>query len=366
MKSLFYEEMMDNTTDSIAYLSLDGRYLDVSQKKASNCGFKDRRDMIGKFDKDFFLVPEEAEIAWRQHVYVITTGNSIEDCTSQRTLDGKTLQYSVSRSPIKDSNGKIIGSHVTARDISDRVEQERKNNAMSQQVLDMVKIVSHDLSSPLTTISALAKQSMRGHFGKEGSRVSLELDQLAVNSFTEIYKRSLTLRGAVSDYLHSFSNLTEGQELEKELVDVRELLDEVVEELEDEIRQNNSTIDSSLGEIPYGVVVVRVNRIQLKITYRNLIKNALKHGGENCTISFGYEGWGEGFTLNVFNDGPPVPKEEIQSLFEPFVQGKSVPKGDGLGIGLHIIRNMIRSNGGEMWYETTWSNHPNFKFTVLK
>jgi PAS domain S-box-containing protein len=365
MKGLMLIAYLQTTSDSVVFADLEGVYIEVSQKKADNWG-RTREKMRGLTDFKLMSI-EEAVQARKDSLQVINTGQPIVNCRRKAIRNGETVWYSLSEQPWLDyETDKIIGTISTTRDITEQVLQEEKSLAIFKQVLDMVKIVSHDLSSPLANISMLAKLSMRGNFKENGGCASLELDPLVVDAFTEIYHRTLNLRGAVTDYLHSFSNLTEGQELEKELVDVRELLDEVVEELEDEIRQNNSTIDSSLGEIPYGVVVVRVNRIQLKITYRNHIKNALKHGGENCIISFGYEGWGEGFTLNVFNDGPPVPGEEIQSLFEPFVQGKSVPKGDGLGIGLHIIRNMIRSNGGDMWYETTWSNHPNFKFTVLK
>jgi len=365
MKGLMLTALLETTSDSIVFADLDGKYIEVSQKKADNWN-RTRAEMRGLTDFEL-MPPDEAEQARKDSLEVISTGQPIVNCRRKAIRNSETVWYSLSEQPWLDyETGKIIGTISTTRNITEQVLQEEKSLAISRQVLDMVSIVSHDLSGPLTNISALAKQSMRGYFGEEGSRVSLELDQLIVDAFAEIYKRTLNLRGAVTDYLHSFSNLTEGQELEKESVDVRVLLDEVIEEMDDNIRENKSKIDSSLGEIPYGVVVVRVNKTQLKIVYRNLIKNALKHGGENCIISFGYEGWGDGFTLNVFNNGPPVPEEEIQSLFEPFVRGKSVLKGDGLGIGLCIIRNMIRSNGGEMWYETTWSNHPNFKFTVFK
>lgn len=359
-----FEAMMESANDSIVFDDLEGRHIEVSQKKADNWG-KTRIEMRGLTDFDL-MEPDEAQQSRDDSLRVIETGESIINARRKAIRKNVVVWYSVNKEPWFDENGKIIGTKSTSRDITEQVEQEERLVKTSQQLLEMITMVNHDLVAPITNIIALAKLSSKGNFGPEDQRVSLEMNDLIKNAFLELYHRTTKLRGSVYDYLHSFSNLTEGQEFEKELLDVRAVIDEVIEELEELILDNNSTIDSSLGEMPHDAIFVHANRIQLKITYRNLIQNALKHGGRNGVISFGFERFDAYYILNVFNSGPPVPNDEIPYLFEPFVQGRCVTKGDGFGIGLCTIRNMIRSNGGDMWYETTLSNHPNFRFTLLR
>ena len=356
MKRSMFEALMATTTDSIVFADLNGTYIEVSQHKADNWG-KTRKQMRRLNDFDL-MSQSEAQQALEDSMHVIITGESIINCKRKGIRNNEEVWYSLSEHPWLDDEGKTIGTISISRNITDQVLEEQKAIAMSQQILDMVKIVSHDLSSPLINISVIAKRMMRGSFG--------EIPSEAYCAVNEIYSRILKLRGAVLDYLYKFTNLSEGQEVEKETIDLRkDVIDEVLEELNEDIQDNNSSIDSKLGLIPEGRIIINSSKELLKIVYRNLISNALKYGGNGCVISFGFEDWGDRFALNVFNDGPPIPEEEQSSLFDPFVQGKN-SGGNGLGLGLATIRNMIRNLGGDMWHKTTWSNHPNFIFTVLK
>jgi PAS domain S-box-containing protein len=361
-----FEAMMDSTTDSIVYSNLEGIYVEVSKKKADNWGLT-RRQMIGKSDYDF-MSKEEADQARCDSMSVIESGVPIIDCIRKAVRSNESVWYSLSEYPWVDEWGNIIGTISTSRDVTDRINNEQKSIAMSEQILEMLKIVSHDLCSPLTNISAIAKRGMKGRFGNEKNPISEVIHDFVRDAFEDIFKRILKQRGAVLDYLYKFNNLKECNfDVETEIVDLRtDVIDEVLEELDDLIQDNESTIDSTLGLIPEGSVILQSCKVQLKIVYRNLISNSLKYGGKGCVISFGFEDWNDRFALNVFNNGPAVPPEEIDNLFEPFVQGKNVSKGSGLGIGLYTIRNMIRNLGGDMWYETTPSNYPNFIFTAVK
>lgn len=357
MKREMFETLMKGE-DSIVFSDVNGTYVEVSQKKADNWG-KTRKEMRGLTDFDL-MSEEEAKQAREDSLKVMETGEPLINCRRPAIRNGEAVWYSLSEYPwFNELNGEIRGTVSVSRNMTEQVEQEQKTSAMSQQILDMVKIVSHDLSSPLITISANAKLILNRKFG--------EINPEVFNEVTNIYKRILKLRGVVLDYLHKFTNLSEGQEVEKELVDLRkDVIDEVLEELEEYIEDNKSIIDSALGLIPSGAIILETNKVFLKIIYRNLISNALKHGGIGCVISFGYEDWGERFVLNVYDNGCGVPDDEIPFLFEPFIQGKNAPKGSGFGIGLATIRNMIRSLDGDLWYEKTFRGHSNFKFTILK
>lgn len=359
MKRSFFDALTANPVDSITITDFEGKYLAVSQKKADNWGLE-RQKMIGLTDFDL-MTPEEAAISWDLSLQVIQTGEPIKDSIQRVVRNDREVYYSVSKYMTKCD----IGNEETpvivsiSRDITKRIEIEQRNNAMLMQIIDMIKMVSHDMSSPLISISSQVKLIMRTNFGPVSDSVLAALDG--------VHKRLLKQRRAVLDYLHKFSSLDENQQIEKELLDLRaDIIDEVLFEIEELIEDNRSKIDASLGLIPIGAVIVFSCKEQLKIVYRNLIVNALKHGGEGCIIALGFEEYANYFQPNVWNNGPAVPENEIANLFEPFMQGKNAPKGSGLGIGLHTVRKMIRNLGGDMWYETTRGNNPNFLFTIMK
>ncbi len=352
-----FKALMNATRDSVVFKDLEGRYAEVSIKKAMNWGLTPE-EMRGKTDFHFMSL-EEANRSREDSMSVIKTGVAIENSIREALRNEKTVYYSLSEYPWYNDLGILIGTISVSRDITDLVESKQEAVSMTKQVIEMLTIVSHDLSSPLISIDCGILKIMRGFHGKINKGVYKKLNDL--------HKRLLKQRGAILDYLHKFIVLGDDPCMENELLDVRvDIIEEVLEELEEYINENGSLIDFSFGLIPPGAVIIHSSKAWLKITYRNLIMNALKHGGKGCIISFGFENRGDRFWLNVYNNGPAVPEDEIAGLFERFVQGKNVQKRDGLGIGLYTIRKMIQLLGGEMWYETTLSKHPNFIFSVLK
>ena len=64
--------------------------------------------------------------------------------------------------------------------------------------------------------------------------------------------------------------------------------------------------------------------------------------------------------MTVSDDGPGIPPEEINRIFDPFVTSKS----DGIGIGLSISRAIIEAHGGKLWAENGARGGATFHFTV--
>lgn len=83
----------------------------------------------------------------------------------------------------------------------------------------------------------------------------------------------------------------------------------------------------------------------------NLVGNALRHSPEDTPVEIRLEGKADGINLSVRNEGAPVPLEERATLFEPFKRGKRA-HGDGLGLGLYIVRQIASAHGGRISVET--------------
>jgi signal transduction histidine kinase len=91
----------------------------------------------------------------------------------------------------------------------------------------------------------------------------------------------------------------------------------------------------------------------------NLIGNALKHSpmGAKVTVRVAREDGAA--VLEVMNEGPPIPPERLQHIFEPFVlygdasSGSGQPMRDGLGLGLYISKEIVQAHGGRLDVEST-------------
>jgi signal transduction histidine kinase len=120
---------------------------------------------------------------------------------------------------------------------------------------------------------------------------------------------------------------------------------------------------SSIVSLPDGVRV-RADRRRVQQVIRNLMENARKYGGDQVMV----EGFvmGDQYLVVISDNGPGVPDEETQRVFENFEQ---LSKGDtreatGIGLGLPIARRLARAMGGEVWYERRFPTGARFCFSL--
>jgi signal transduction histidine kinase len=233
---------------------------------------------------------------------------------------------------------------------------ERKR--LNENILNMLKIMSHDIRSPLVSMAATLKLLQRGSYGR--------MDESVANTVKDLSVRVNQILGMADDCLGTANAVDAQMKMEKHEIDLRqEVIDIVLEELSNEIEAGEITIDNKLGTIPTDTIVVNASKIWLKVVYRNLFKNAIKYGGHGCTIAFGYEDHGSFYRLNVYNTGNPIPKEKRNTLFTKFgrVEGETVR--EGIGMGLFLSKEIISRHGGDIWYEAK-DNGSDFVFMLPK
>ncbi|MBI4849026.1 MAG: PAS domain-containing sensor histidine kinase [Nitrospirae bacterium] len=337
------EALLHSTPDFIYFKDLNGKYVAVSDNVAIHSGSV-VTDMIGKSDLDFFP-GEQAEAMFLEDKKIIETGEAVKDKIEKRVCpNGSEIWISVTKFPWKDSAGEIVGLICMCREVTERIDRER-------HILDMLSIATHDIRGPLSSIGSMIKLLMRGAFGF--------IDESVKVTLSDISGRIIRLEKLLGEYLCK-SSMMNVKMPEKEYLDLRQdIIDPILEEFAAEIEESMIRIDSRLGAIPGNKVIIKANARWIKIVYRNLIRNAIKYAASG-QIAFGFEDKGDHYRLNVYNSGPPVPEERRTNIFEKF------ESSDSSGLGLAICRNLIKKHGGDMWYENTWDNHPNFIFTVPK
>jgi signal transduction histidine kinase len=237
---------------------------------------------------------------------------------------------------------------------------EERLRRLNEDILHMLMLMSHDIRGPLVALAATLKLLLRGSYGN--------MDESVRNTVRDLQGRVIRLLGLAEDYLGKARSLEGSLRLEREVLDLRQdIIDPLLDELAVEIAQREIVIDNRLGAIPAGTILVGANRTWLKTVFRNLFSNAIKYGGKGCRIAFGFEDHGAYYRLNVYNSGPPVPREDRDKLFTKFTRSdaRGQEEHHGMGLGLYLIKEIIHRHGGDIWYEAR-HNGSNFTFTIAK
>jgi len=337
------QALLNCAPDFIYFKDVNCKYVVVSDSYAAQLN-STACDMVDKTDFDF-LPGELADQLFIEDKKIIETGAAVVDKIEKRTCPrGSDIWLSVTKAPWKNSTGETVGIIGVCREITERAEREK-------HILDMLSIATHDMRGPLISIGSMVKLLTRGTFGP--------IDESVKVTLLDISGRMGCLEKLMGEYLCK-SSLMNVKTPDKEVLDLRQdIIDPILEEFLSEIEESKIKIDNRLGAIPGNKVIIQANAKWIRIVYRNLIRNAIKYAASG-QIAFGFEDKVDHYQLNVYNSGPPVPVERGASIFERF------ESSDSTGLGLAICRNLIKKHGGNMWYENTWDNHPNFIFTIPK
>jgi signal transduction histidine kinase len=148
--------------------------------------------------------------------------------------------------------------------------------------------------------------------------------------------------------------------LQRELVDVNELIREMIVLLRSEANRYSISIDTELAE---GLPKVMADRVQLQQVLMNLMLNGIDAmkgttgGGELTIKSEPSDGQ---LVISVCDTGVGLPPEQAEQIFKAFF----TTKDNGTGMGLPISRSIVESHGGRLWAAGAFGRGATFQFTL--
>ncbi|MBP5533462.1 MAG: DUF4118 domain-containing protein [Lachnospiraceae bacterium] len=219
-----------------------------------------------------------------------------------------------------------------------REKEEAALLAQNEQLrANMLRSISHDLRTPLTSISGNASTLMTG-----GS--SLE-ENARQQIYTDIYSESMWLINMVENLLYA-TRIEDGR---MQLDISVEILDDIVQEAVRHIERTHPK-RKIIADMPNEIIPVMADPNLIVQVIVNLTDNAIKYSEEDTTIVISAEDDGEYAVISVADNGIGIPPEEKEKVFDMFYTGgnRSSDSRRSLGLGLALCRSIIDSHGGNI------------------
>jgi signal transduction histidine kinase len=216
---------------------------------------------------------------------------------------------------------------------------------------ELTASLAHEIRQPISAALTNAKTCLRW----------LGRDEPDVAEACEAASRLVKDVTRAADIIGRISSLFKKGGLQRELVDVNELIREMIVLLSSEASRYSISIRST--ELAEGLPKVMADRVQLQQVFMNLMLNgidAMKEttGGGELTIK-SEAGDGQ-LLISVSDTGVGLPPEQADQIFRAFF----TTKNNGTGMGLPISRSIIESHGGHLWAAGNSSRGATFQFTL--
>jgi two-component system CheB/CheR fusion protein len=339
--ALFHERYLLNSLlggvpDAIYFKDMRGRFIRMNHTMARCLGFEDPEQLVGK---TVFELPdqERALELHKEDEAVLRSGEAqLYREESHSGADGAEEWDLVSRLPLRDTKGHVVGLICIRRNIT---EQKRSDAKIQQEVRrrdQFLAMLSHELRNPLgaiATASALikAKGALNGH-----------------PKLLDVMDRQTQQMGHLLDDLLEVSRVTENKiELRKRVVDVRSVLREAADAVQSlmESRRISFSVDAGAEPLYVDGDATRLQQIQV-----NLLSNAAKYTEPGGQVRLLAEREGDEVVIRVSDTGVGIALEMQESIFELFVQSARTldRSAGGLGVGLTLARSLVLMHGGSI------------------
>jgi PAS domain S-box-containing protein len=224
--------------------------------------------------------------------------------------------------------------HELRHELASERAQNLKLSAADEAKNVAMQAVSHDLRTPLAAILGLAATLEN----KAHEMSAEEVRDLA----SRIVENSRRLDRIVTDLLDLDRLEKGGLRPRLEPLNLGTLVRELVTRT-DAVTERRLQLDT-------GPVHVQADPTMVERIVENLLGNAVKHTPGDSRIWVRVERTDEGALIVVEDDGPGVPEEERERIFDPFTQGPG-PELGGAGVGLALVARFARLHGGRAWVQ---------------
>jgi len=245
----------------------------------------------------------------------------------------------------KPHNRLVLGARVRSllrlKATTDALEDSyRKLRELEKVRDDLMKMIVHDLKTPLTSVLATLEMVADGEFGE------VSLAQKKALSDAEI--KSEELLALIGDLLEVAKIEETGMSLHRTPLEPSAFIAELVEEWSVRFRQESASVTTIVSD---AVPTIQADHQLIKRLFSNLIQNALTHSAREVTLKIAVREVDGGVLFSVEDNGPGIAQEFHDVIFQKFgrVSASHVPRVRSSGLGLAFCRLVADAHGGRIW-----------------
>jgi two-component system, OmpR family, phosphate regulon sensor histidine kinase PhoR len=299
-----------------------------------------KTELRGKTIMEALRLHELAELVER----VETEGQVFDHELKLPELSGRWLR--VNAAVISNSAGEREGTILVFHDLTRLKQLERTRE-------DFVANVSHELRTPLSLIKGYVETLL------DGARN----DPAIAERFLKIIERNAERLDLLIQDLLTISALESGRmQLNLQPANLSLLVEKVFADLHSKAKNKSVQLVNKLPEL-----IARADENRLEQVLANLVDNAIKYGRAQGRVTVGGKKLDDGkVEIFVQDDGPGIPAESLDRVFERFYRVDKARSRDqgGTGLGLSIVKHIVHAHGGEVWARSDLGKGATFFFTL--
>lgn len=348
-KALDIKDLYDHAP--VGYHSLDasGTYVEVNQTELNWLGYT-REEVVGKLRFRDLLTDTGKKLFQDAFPEFMRTGSVADLEFELIRKDGSVFPVILNSTAIRTAEGDYVKSRSTVIDNTERKKSQDRILDLNRELEGFTYSVSHDLRAPLRSIIGYAnilKEEYHDAMDDEARRI------------TEVIIRNTMRMGQLIDDLLDFSRLGRKQ-VSIGPINMKEVVENIVREQTAEMKDRKLAIkildlESAVGDLA-----------MMRQVWINLISNALKYSSkkEVSMIEIGSFRKDGRKVYYVSDNGAGFDMKYIDKLFGVFQRLHKMNEFEGTGVGLALIKTIVKRHGGDVWAEGRINEGAKFYFSL--
>ena len=337
--------------EGVFVIDMDYRVTRFNQGAEDISGFTAEEIISKKYDRVLKFISEKTGKMNDSFIHEAMNSGKVKETWSDTTLvrkDGQKVPVADSAAPLKDKDGQVIGCVVAFRDVTKEREIDRAKS-------EFVSLASHQLRTPLSTVSWYAEMLLDEDVGKINKDQKKYLQSL--------YDANMRMVELVNALLN-VSRIELGTfAIEPEPVNFIEIADGVLKELSPQIKEKELEIKKDYAvDLP----IINADPKLLRIIFQNLLSNSVKYTLKRGEVKIEITKQELDVLIKISDTGFGIPKAQQSKIFTKLFRADNVitKDTDGTGLGLYIVKAVIEQSGGKIWFKSKENKGTTFYVTI--